>query len=56
MARCPICRGEENDPVSGEEAEVRGKTYRYEVCYCPSCGVKFTFFTPTEEAQAPKGA
>lgn len=51
MAHCPICRGEENERVFTEETEVRGKRYTYEVCYCPRCGVKFTFFTPFEEAQ-----
>ncbi len=46
MPHCPICKSEVDDVIHDKVVEVRGKKYLHEVCYCPSCGVKFTFFTP----------
>ncbi len=55
MPHCPICKSEVDDVIHDKELEVRGKMYRQEVCYCPSCAVKFTFFTPLqEETEAPE--
>ncbi len=49
MPHCPICKSEVDDVIHDKELEVRGKSYRQEVCYCPSCAVKFTYFAEVVE-------
>lgn len=55
MVNCPVCKGEENDPILREDQEYRGKHFEYGIYYCPRCGVKFSFSTPKEvEEEAPE--
>ncbi len=48
MPHCPICRDETDEVVRSQELEVRGKKYLRQMCYCPNCAVKFTFFSQVE--------
>lgn len=51
MATCPICHQPSDDIIREQKIDVRGTPYLRQMCFCPSCAIKFTFFEPLEKEE-----